>query len=192
MSEYSEEAIQNAIVDAAAGKSIRQAAAQWGIPRATIQRRINGAKTRLEVSEATQRLSGRQEDNLAKWLLAQAALSMPATHQQLRRFAEHILAKGNDHRPLGKNWVAGFLRRHPEIATSKGKRMDSCRINRASADTIKAFFTLLRQQAIQNIRPANWYNMDETGLQMGQGSNGLVLGSSQTRAIQRKQPGSRC
>ncbi|KZL85302.1 transposase, partial [Colletotrichum incanum] len=33
--------------------------------------------------------------------------------------------------------------------------------------------------------------MDETGILEGKGSNGLVLGSSEVKAIQRKQPGSR-
>ncbi len=38
---------------------------------------------------------------------------------------------------------------------------------------------------------ANRYNIDEFGLMEGQGANGLVVGSSYTRAIQRKIPGSR-
>ena len=33
--------------------------------------------------------------------------------------------------------------------------------------------------------------MDEAGIMEGQGSNGLVLGSSQTCLVQRKQPGSK-
>ncbi|KZL82715.1 transposase, partial [Colletotrichum incanum] len=33
--------------------------------------------------------------------------------------------------------------------------------------------------------------MDKTGILKGKGSNGLVLGSSEVKAIQRKQPGSR-
>ncbi|KAF4881343.1 hypothetical protein CGCFRS4_v015651 [Colletotrichum fructicola] len=41
------------------------------------------------------------------------------------------------------------------------------------------------------IKPFNRYNMDETGILKGRGSNGLVLGSSKTRSIRKKQPGSR-
>ncbi len=39
--------------------------------------------------------------------------------------------------------------------------------------------------------PANRYNMDEYGLMEGQGVNGLVVGHFKTRAVQRKDPGSR-
>ncbi|KAE9573204.1 hypothetical protein CGMCC3_g10577 [Colletotrichum fructicola] len=41
------------------------------------------------------------------------------------------------------------------------------------------------------IKASNRYNMDETGILEGRGSNGLVLGSSETRSIRKKQPGSR-
>ncbi|KAE9568022.1 hypothetical protein CGMCC3_g15870 [Colletotrichum fructicola] len=41
------------------------------------------------------------------------------------------------------------------------------------------------------IKPSKRYNMDETGILEGRGSNGLVLGSSETRSIRKKQPGSR-
>ncbi|KZL86690.1 transposase, partial [Colletotrichum incanum] len=47
-----------------------------------------------------------------------------------------------------------------------------------------------RPLEVQAIKPANRYNMDETGILKGKGSNGLVLRSSEVKAIQRKQPGS--
>ncbi|KAK1837407.1 transposase, partial [Colletotrichum chrysophilum] len=41
------------------------------------------------------------------------------------------------------------------------------------------------------IKASNRYNMDETGVLEGRGSNGLLLGSSDTRFIRKKKPGSR-
>ncbi|KAF4893324.1 Jerky protein-like protein-like [Colletotrichum fructicola] len=41
------------------------------------------------------------------------------------------------------------------------------------------------------VKPANRYNMDETGILEGKGSNGLVLGRSETKSVRKKQPGSR-
>jgi hypothetical protein len=40
--------------------------------------------------------------------------------------------------------------------------------------------------AIQKIKPANRYNIDEAGIMEGIGSNGLLLGSSEKRFIQKK------
>src|SRR5690606_10068265 len=44
---------------------------------------------------------------------------------------------------------------------------------------------------VKAIQPANRYNMDETGILEGQGSNGLVLGSTESRNLQKRQSGSR-
>ncbi|OHW96491.1 transposase [Colletotrichum incanum] len=41
------------------------------------------------------------------------------------------------------------------------------------------------------IKPANRYNMDETGILEGKGSNGLVLGRAKIKSVRKKQPGSR-
>jgi 4-hydroxybenzoate polyprenyltransferase len=45
--------------------------------------------------------------------------------------------------------------------------------------------------AIKDILLANRYNFDEYGIMEGQGTNGLVVGSSEIRTIQRKVPSSR-
>jgi hypothetical protein len=41
------------------------------------------------------------------------------------------------------------------------------------------------------IKPKNRWNIDESGIMEGIGVNGLVVGSSERRSIQKKQPGSR-
>ena len=52
-------------------------------------------------------------------------------------------------------------------------------------------FGLLNIPEIRDILPKNRYNADEFGIMGGQGVNGLVVGSSETRAVQQKTPGSR-
>ncbi|KZL82905.1 transposase [Colletotrichum incanum] len=53
------------------------------------------------------------------------------------------------------------------------------------------WFKYLAIPAIMAIKPANRYNMDETGILKGKGSNGLVLGRAETKSVRKKQPGSR-
>jgi len=109
----------------------------------------------------------------------------------VREFAQRVLAANGDLEPLGKKWMTGFLRRNPEIKTMRGKRIDSIRINGASTERIKGFFAILAMPIIKEIPPQDRYNMDETGILEGQGSNGLVLGASHKRHTMKKQPGSR-
>jgi 4-hydroxybenzoate polyprenyltransferase len=83
------------------------------------------------------------------------------------------------------------MARNPSIKTQRGKRVDSVRLNGATRPVITAWFKYLALPAIRLIKPENRWNKDETGIMEGQGSNGLVLGSSEHRALIKKQPGSR-
>ena len=84
-----------------------------------------------------------------------------------------------------------FLRRNPVLRTQRGRKLDSVRINEATDSVISSWWPRLNIPAVKGILPANRYNFDECGIMEGQGINGLVVGSSQTRAVQRKVPGSR-
>ncbi|POR33788.1 Uncharacterized protein TPAR_06020 [Tolypocladium paradoxum] len=111
---YTEETLQQAIAAVKNGISQRKACLQWGILRQTLQYRIYGAIPRSAAQEPNQRLTRLQETHLRDWVLAQGALGLPPSHFQLKEFASRILITSGDHRPLGKNWVTGFLRRNPE------------------------------------------------------------------------------
>ena len=58
-------------------------------------------------------------------------------------------------------------------------------------DIIKPWFNKLEIPEIKAIKPENRWNMDEAGIMKGQGVNGLVIGSTNRRFVQRKQPGSK-
>ncbi|KAM4058063.1 Tc5 transposase DNA-binding domain-containing protein [Hirsutella rhossiliensis] len=137
-------------------------------------------------------LSQEQEKHLADWVLAQAALGLPPTHYQVKEFAGRIVKAGGDTRPLRKQWISGFLARNPEISTIKGRSLDSARVNGASVARIEEWFQLLKLPAIQAIPPESRFNIDETGILEGLGSNSLVLGSSEKRETLKKRLGSRC
>ncbi len=56
---------------------------------------------------------------------------------------------------------------------------------------IKDQFPKLAIPVILLIKPENRWNIDELGIIKGFGANGLVVGSSKRRFIQKKQPGTR-
>jgi 4-hydroxybenzoate polyprenyltransferase len=96
-----------------------------------------------------------------------------------------------DNQPLGKHWITAFLKRNPSICTQRALSRESARINGATTEVIKPWFNYLHIPEIKAIKPDNRYNMDEAGIMEGQGENGLVVGSSERRALQKKFPGSR-
>ena len=191
MHDYTEQDLFAALDDVRNGKSVRLASREWGIPLTTLRHRNQGTESHAIAAENQQRLSRVQEDHLSTWVLTQEALGVPVTHGQIREFAGRVLAIKGDYKPIGKRWMEGFLRRNPILRTKRARNIDSVRVNGATTPIIKSWFQTLLIPAITRIKPENLYNMDESGIMEGVGANGLVVGSSERRSIQKKQPGSR-
>ncbi|KAF4781425.1 transposase [Colletotrichum scovillei] len=82
MPQYTEDQLRQALEDISNGKSQKRASLEYGIPRTT--------------------LSPDQESKLAQWVRIQASLGLAPTHQQVKEFAERVLAAAGDTKPLGK------------------------------------------------------------------------------------------
>jgi 4-hydroxybenzoate polyprenyltransferase len=191
MPQYTEDDVSQALINVANGKGVRAAARDWGVPYTTLRERIKGRENHSISAENQQRLSRVQEDHLANWVLAQEALGVPLTHAQIKEFAHRLLAIKGDHKPLGKRWMHAFLNRNPILKTKRFRNIDSQRVNGATTSIIKDWFQRLLPPQIQAIKPECRFNMDESGIMEGFGANGLVVGSSERRGIQKKQPGSK-
>ncbi len=191
MKQYTENQLLAAISDIRNGKSVHKTSQKWGIPRSTLHDRLKGAQSIQQAKRFCQRLSQEQETYLADWVLAQAALGLPPTHQELRYFAERILQAAGERKSLGKHWVSRFIARYPILKTQRPRRIENARVNGATTEVIKSWWSYLKNPVVDTIKPANRWNMDETGIMEGKGSNGLVLGRNKIRPLQRKEPGTR-
>ncbi|OAQ96970.1 hypothetical protein LLEC1_06966 [Akanthomyces lecanii] len=120
MPKTDEDSIQNAIQSVRSGVSVSKSASQWRVPRSTLRHRLKGTMTHAAAAESQQRLSRRLELQLGGWITTTAVISEAPTHKQIRDVAIQLLAHEGDPRPLGKNWVATFLRRNPHIKIAQG------------------------------------------------------------------------
>lgn len=188
---YTEDDINSALHAVVNGESVRKAALDFGIPRATLGNRINGHLSHKKGFKHMQKIAPIQEKQLADWILVQESLGTSPTHRQIREIGESLLDIRGSDSSLGKRWVQNFLSRNPEIKTKRQFKIDSARVSGATVDIISQWFPKLDLPAIKHIKPKNRYNMDEAGIMEGQGLNGLVLGSAEYRIIQKKEPGSR-
>ncbi|TXB97478.1 hypothetical protein FocTR4_00012009 [Fusarium oxysporum f. sp. cubense] len=173
------------------GVSINKAATACGINRSTLQDRIKGATTPRQAHEPEQKLSAIQERRLRDWIMVQADLGCPVSHQQVRHFANQIAIRNGFPEGVGKRWLQSFMDRNKEVKTLPGKSMDSDRYNGASTELIKAFFMLLSMPAVRIVKQKNRYNVDEVGMMEGIGLNGLFLGCKDKKSVLIRQPGSR-
>jgi 4-hydroxybenzoate polyprenyltransferase len=150
---------------------------------------MRGSQPKKAAHERFQRLSAVQENHLARWIAAQAALGLPPTHGKLRFYATEILRAYGDTEPLGKRWTEGFFRRNPQIQVHRGLRMENARVKGVTTEIIRKWWPALRIPAVAVIKPENRYNVDEGGFIEGKAGNGLVLGLRRTRPLQKKKPG---
>ncbi|KAI0999709.1 hypothetical protein K3495_g8488, partial [Podosphaera aphanis] len=179
MPQYTENNLQEALEALANGQSLEKASSKWGVPRSTLQNRLKGVQSGDVASSDSQRLSLTQENCLAEWIRVQGNLGLPPAHHQLKVMAERILQVDGNFQPLGKNWVQKFINRNPSIKVQRCRAIDFPRVNGVLENIIRPWFDRLTKSEIMAIKPCNRYNMDETGILDGRGSNGLVLGSSE-------------
>jgi hypothetical protein len=99
--------IQSAIRDLESGvyTSQRAAAKAWGVPRSTLQDRLDGRQPRAIAHQHQQRLSLEQEEFLVDWILDEDSRAQPPSHARVREMAARILRLGGDHDTLGQRWV---------------------------------------------------------------------------------------
>jgi hypothetical protein len=69
---------------------------------------------------------------------------------------------------IGRDWVASFMSRHPELESARRKCIDASRIKDVSAERLmKWFHDFEHIIAEHNIKPQDVYNMDESGFAIG-------------------------
>ncbi|XP_072400298.1 uncharacterized protein [Diabrotica undecimpunctata] len=150
---------------------------QYGIPVATLNRRIKSGKNE---EEASRKKLGRfqtvfspeQEKALVDHLIGMDKLFFGLSYLELRslafQYAEINKISNNFHKQnclAGKDWLYLFLKRHPQLTLRTPENTSAARascFNKVSVDT---FFTLLPE--LQNkyaFSASRTYSCDETGI----------------------------
>ena len=192
MPSYSEDDMRQAIEEVESGTfSVRTAAKRHGVPRTSLQNRLNGSMPANEAHHPERKLSQAQEEALAAWIRDLDGQGQAPSHAFAKRMAEAIAGT-----PLGSHWVPRFLKRNGDgpggIATRREYRVHHNRLEGAHLEVINTFFDALEAAVeAKGITPANTWNFDETGIAQGLGVNGLVIGALEKRRIYVKESGDR-
>lgn len=184
--------------------SIRAVAKAFSISPDTLRRRSQGGKQRVDSHAQQQRLTSNQEDWLADWILRQERAGFAPTHGKVRSIAQAIVhlpllrqAEYNNLEqqplpPIGKNWLQGFRRRHPEIHSLKSRKLDGKRAENKRQEVAQYFDLLTTWIDEFSVTPSNIWNIDEVGIAMGcLDNNHSVLGSSASSSTVIKSPETR-
>ena len=121
--------------------SYRATAKLFGIEPSTLRRRHQGITVSRAEAFSTfhQRLNNVQEDELLRYINALTDRHMPLTTQIIKNLAEEML-KG----PVGKNWTAGFIRRHSKrICSIYLQPLERVRASAESVTVFQHFYALV-------------------------------------------------
>lgn len=165
----------------------------YGLVPTTLARRIAGkTRSHQEAHQHEQRLSPAEEQALESWVLQVAEWGWPPRVTSVRHMAKEMLAEKDDHKELGINWVASFLRRHPDLQSRFSQPLDKERVATHDPAKLLRWFQLVGS-VIQkyDIQTADTYNMDEKGSALGSNAKTRVICSKHDVHAYKAQDGSR-
>lgn len=191
MKTYSEADVFDAITAVRDGMGKREASRTWHIPYTTLRRRLLGTPNHRDAANAQRLLSDYQEDQLAVFLINQAALGLALTRYETRALAARMAYPNEHHAPLGKQWLRAFFIRHPMLRSRKSRRVEAIRLRAANKKDIGTWFALLELPIVKGIKPDNRWNADEGGLMEGRSENALTIGYSDDSPLLQKDFNSR-
>jgi hypothetical protein len=168
---YTEDDMAEAILDVTDnGFSPPQAAHRRGVPRRTLIDRLHGRGAVKEQIHPHRRLSKRQEDRLAFWILRQESLGYAPSHSQIRACVMGLLRQQGEHLDLGRNWVNKFINRRADLKTKMGRRQEAKRFDSFTPKAVHWYFDI-RDGQYGWIKPENTVNVDEGGIMTGFGKH---------------------
>ena len=166
MPPYSEDAMAEAITSINDGQiSIRDVQRRCGIPRSTINDRMNGSRPR-RVAHAHNMIMTQQEEDLAGWISDLDRRHQPPSIPRCRMMATNILRSSGFEADISHHWLYKFFERHPDIDALTRNPNEAARVNQVTEQNVRNWFDMFRQQDRYDIMDRNIHNMDEHGLCM--------------------------
>ena len=155
---------------------VREAAKHYGVPKSTLSRRISKCVESPLPASRPPVFTMDEENQLVrhiKDLESQGfGIGVKAVCRLAFEMAEHA---GKKHRfnhvnqSAGYDWYQGFMRRHPDLSLRKPEALSAARASMLNPTTISDHFQKLGDvldKADLKSRPAQIYNLDETGLSL--------------------------
>ncbi|XP_014209024.1 uncharacterized protein LOC106639776 [Copidosoma floridanum] len=172
---WTEEQMQLAIESVNSGKAIASTAKKFGIPRSTLQRKIqciNSPDYEEKVPGFRKAFSDEEEDLLAKYLKALEDKLFVFTRTDVRRLAFQFAERYQpNHRfnkkegLAGQDWMTNFIKRHPQLSIKKAERISGSDPLELNEEAVLEFFSVLNSVMKQYEFPASRiYNADEMSI----------------------------
>jgi hypothetical protein len=183
-SDEREARLQEAIVEykkrEKSGKAtLNGVAKDFHVARQTLKDHLAGKLPRNKAHSDLMHLTDEEETELAQWITMLTQRGYAPRYRTVRELAEIIRNRRVigvndddiqlvDYDEFGKDWVARFMSRHPQLKKARRKWIESARIKDVSPERFMKWFDDLNTIVEDyNIKSKNIYNMDESGFAIG-------------------------
>jgi hypothetical protein len=173
-------------------QSVRSIAKIYNVDRMTLQRRMNGQRSRRDTPANSRKLTDLEESVLVREILDLASRAFPPRLSGVEDMANRLLADRDASR-VGPRWASNFVKRQPQLRTRFTRQYDYQRALCEDPAVIGDWFRLVRNVVAKyGIHESDIWNFDETGFMMGVISSAMVVTTSDGRGkAKMTQPGNR-
>ncbi|RFU26301.1 hypothetical protein B7463_g10037, partial [Scytalidium lignicola] len=151
--------------------SFRAAARIFGIPDSTLRARYHGRVQQSTTYNKCYRMTQLEEESLRNWIISMGKRGLPPRPSDVQSMANILIAERGEStspRPVGKNWFADYLKRHPILKTDYIRKYNYKRAKCEDPKLIREWFEKVMEiKAQYGILDEDTYNFDETGFTMG-------------------------
>ena len=166
---YDQTAMSDALEAVKCGMPVRKAAERFGVPLSTLSDRVTGKKS-LNVQLGRRTAIPLEVENcMAEKAMDLASKGFGIGRKQMVARAATLCRQMNAKTPFkngvpGKDWWAGFRRRHPQVVLRKAEKLSTVRSRMLNPVTVGNYMKELHSYA--TFSPTHIWNMDETGINL--------------------------
>ena len=180
--QYSEESLKNALKAIEDGKSLREAASIFGVPKSTLHLKLKNNETTNSIKGAPTILTEQEENKIVEWILFCAERGFPVTKSHLLDCVQRFVISEKrdnpfrDNRP-GKHWYNAFMKRHNNLTKRISQNLTSSRAAVTEADLKKWFSNVqqyLEKKELLNLNPERIFNLDESAFMLVPKDNAVI------------------
>ncbi|RFN40377.1 hypothetical protein FIE12Z_13058 [Fusarium flagelliforme] len=173
-------------VEDAKNIGLRASARKHQFKLSTLKGRCDGGHDIRTAHQKELSLTVQQERDLVSYILDREKAFQPLTKVEIHDFAQALASVNGKICYLGKNWVDRFIQRHTDIEMKPSRVIDSARKRCVTRESLTNYYTGLQWVFNdKHITRENTYNVDETGLQLGETNDGIVAGTVMTASSER-------
>jgi hypothetical protein len=189
---WATEALEQTLKAIEAGRSQREAAAQFKISRRTLRNHIKSGSAVKQMGRNSV-LTVEQERDLVQRIIRFNDVGMPLSTSMLRSYVYQFCEKNEISTPFnaqkgmaGKDWLKAFLKRNRDIAQRRAQHMNPARAQKLNRFIVSDYFNKLEKVLTEMElfdKPDRIFNIDEKGCQLAVHHQQKVLAKTGSKRV---------